>query len=271
MANARPRGVNPLLVHSLRQFMRARRKLGQRPLGQWIILLSAAAAYLVSLASWWHLVRPADKGAFSTVVICMMIGLGLMVPGLSAGVFAQERQNGTLDLLLTCPLTNRELVRGKLLGQFLGPLTIVGLALPFLILATPAADAAMLWGATLSTVPPLILALVCLGVYCSARVRSAAGARAVATGVALTFGLLLPMLDAAFCELSHHSEPTWSQIFCPCVSYLGLVGEITEPGLSALGPIFLLVGAVWCFARLELGFDRLVRNTEYSPRRSADA
>ena len=57
MADARPSGVNPLLVHSLRQFARARRKLGQRALGQWIILGAAAVAYGLSVWSWWQMER----------------------------------------------------------------------------------------------------------------------------------------------------------------------------------------------------------------------
>jgi len=186
-------------------------------------------------------------------------------------VFAQERQNGTLDLLLTCPLSNRELVRGKVLGQLMGPLAICALALPFLILATPAKDAYSLWGATLAVLPAEIAALVCLGVYCSARFRGAAGARGAATGIALLFGLLLPMLDMVLSELAHHNEPTWSQIVSPPIIYAGLVGSIKDATWAALGPVFLLGGAMLCFALLENRFDKLVRFAEHRTRRSADA
>ena len=36
-------------------------------------------------------------------------------------------------------------------------------------------------------------------------------------------------------------------------------------------PLFLLAGSLYCFLRLELGFDKLVRLAEHRPRRSADA
>ena len=97
------------------------------------------------------------------------------------------------------------------------------------------------------------------------------GARATATGIALFFGLLVPMLDAVYTELTHHSEPSWSQMFCPPISFLGLSGEIDKMAMSAVCPLFLLVGSLYCFLRLELGFDKLVRLAEHRPRRSADA
>lgn len=271
MANARSRGLNPLLVHSLRQFTRARRKLGQRPLGQAIVLGAAAVAYAVSVYAWWRMLDGGDQEAFIAVACFLMAGLGVMVPGLSAGVFAQERQNGSLDLLLTCPLTNRELVRGKVLGQFLGPLSICALALPFLILA-PAADKAVeLWGATLALVPAEVAALVCLGVYCSARCRTAAGARGMAIGIALGLGMLVPMLDAAYANLRHNYDLTIGLVVCPPASFLTMVERDTSSPsfLAYYCPVFLLACAFWFFALLENRFDKLVRFAEH--RRSANA
>src|SRR5437763_9849562 len=59
-------------------------------------------------------------GQFAAV--CALVQLGavvLLAPAATAGAVAEERQRGTLDLLLTSELSNTEIVLGKLAARTL--------------------------------------------------------------------------------------------------------------------------------------------------------
>lgn len=57
--------------------------------------------------------------------------LVLSAPALTMGLLADEKRMGTMELLLTAPLRNWELVVGKWLGSFLFMLTVIAITLVF--------------------------------------------------------------------------------------------------------------------------------------------
>lgn len=57
--------------------------------------------------------------------------LVLSIPALTMGLLADENRMGTMELLLTAPLRNWELVVGKWLGSFLFMLTVIAITLVF--------------------------------------------------------------------------------------------------------------------------------------------
>ncbi len=57
--------------------------------------------------------------------------LVLSLPALTMGLLADEKRTGTMELLMTAPLRERELVVGKWLGAFLFMLTVIALTLIF--------------------------------------------------------------------------------------------------------------------------------------------
>ena len=77
------------------------------------------AVPLILLLEWWWLERVLSHPSDAEVVT-VLIDLGafvaalLMVTGLTCKTFASEREHQTLDLLLTTPLNNRELLTQKL-------------------------------------------------------------------------------------------------------------------------------------------------------------
>ena len=112
----------------------------------------------------------------------------LLVPAATMGLWAEERRNGTIELLLTMPLTLTEALLGKFLAAwaFIG----VGLALTFPILVTTAYLGNPDWGAVIcGYVGSLLLAgaASAIGVFASSLSRSQVVGFVVA--LAILFGL----------------------------------------------------------------------------------
>ena len=57
--------------------------------------------------------------------------LVLSIPALTMGLLADEKRMGTMELLMTAPLRNWELIVGKWLGSFLFMLTVIAITLLF--------------------------------------------------------------------------------------------------------------------------------------------
>ncbi|GJQ51633.1 MAG: ABC transporter permease [Anaerolineaceae bacterium] len=95
----------------------------------------------------------------------------LSIPALTMRVIADETRSGAIELLLTAPIRDFELIAGKWLGSFLFVLTLISVTLFYLIIlssqVTPHPD----WKLAASSYIGLILlagALIALGVGISA-------------------------------------------------------------------------------------------------------
>ena len=114
----------------------------------------------------------------------------LLVPAATMGLWAEERRNGTIELLLTMPITLTEALVGKFLAAwaFIG----VGLVLTFPILITTAYLGNPDWGAvTCGYVGSILLAgaATAIGVFASSLSRSQVIGFVVA--LAILFTLLI--------------------------------------------------------------------------------
>ena len=82
--------------------------------------LHATMLGAVMLFEWGWLIADSGYGNYHAEEICVIIDIGLfilcllMVIGVTCRTFSSERERQTLDLLLTTPLTNRELLHQKL-------------------------------------------------------------------------------------------------------------------------------------------------------------
>jgi ABC-2 type transport system permease protein len=110
----------------------------------------------------------------------------LSIPALTTRTLAEERRTGTIELLLTAPVRDWELVVGKWLGVFLLLLTIIAITLVFPLvlnqLVSPGIDQGQLIGAYLGLIL-VAAALSAVGVFISSLFSNQIAAFATTLGV----------------------------------------------------------------------------------------
>ncbi len=121
---------NPMLIESRRLMRRFLRPSGNESLNMAVMIL-AGLALLILTGSIWN----AASSIPPISVIIAQTGLYvLVVPSISHGVFAGERERRSWDLLLVAPIRKSQIVIGKLLGCIAGVLaTTAFFFLPVLI------------------------------------------------------------------------------------------------------------------------------------------
>ncbi len=96
--------------------------------------------------------------------------LFLAVPAITMRTISEENRNGTIELLLTAPVTDWQLIIGKWLGSFLFFLTVSGITLIYPVilnrLISPGIDRGMLLSGYLGMIL-LISAMCAIGVFAS--------------------------------------------------------------------------------------------------------
>jgi len=131
----------------------------------------------------------------------------LLVPAATMGLWADERRNGTAELLLTLPVTLREVLVGKFLAawSFVG----IGLALTFPVALTAGYLGSPDWGAVFcGYLGSLLLAgaSVAIGVFASTLSRSSVVGFVVS--LALVFALLIIGFDPVIGAVAAWGVPT---------------------------------------------------------------
>ncbi len=131
----------------------------------------------------------------------------LLVPAATMGLWADERRNGTAELLLTLPVTLREVLVGKFLAawSFVG----IGLALTFPVALTAGYLGSPDWGAVFcGYLGSLLLAgaAVAIGVFASTLSRSSVVGFVVS--LALVFLLLIIGFDPVIGAVASWGVPT---------------------------------------------------------------
>ena len=132
----------------------------------------------------------------------------LLVPAATMGLWADERRNGTIELLLTLPVTLGEALVGKFLAawSFIG----IGLALTFPIVITTACLGSPDWGAVFCGYLGSFLlagAATAIGVFASSLSRSSVVGFVVA--LALMLVLLLIGFDPMLGAVASWGVPSW--------------------------------------------------------------
>lgn len=108
---------------------------------------------------------------FGTIAYWFSILLWILVPALTMHLLADETRSGTIELLLTAPVRDHELVIGKWLGSLLFMLTIIAITLvyPLILnnLVSPGIDQKLLMSSYLGLIL-ITAAFLALGVGISA-------------------------------------------------------------------------------------------------------
>ncbi|HEX7009608.1 MAG TPA: hypothetical protein VF184_06475, partial [Phycisphaeraceae bacterium] len=125
---------NPMVVRIVQGGSRRTRHLWVRSgyLGALIILVLVGLLSGGGLGEQVGLTELAKSGtwAFAVVAYGQVVLVCLLAPLFMAGVIAQEQAGKTLDILLTTPLTNLQIVLGSLTGRLFFVLTMLLSGLP---------------------------------------------------------------------------------------------------------------------------------------------
>lgn len=126
----------------------------------YIVYFSSSSGFMMDAPDAWQV----TGGLFSTLLV-------FSSPFLTMRLLADEARMGTMELLLTAPLRDYELVVGKWLGAFLFVLTLIAITLvfPFLLdqLVTPGIDQMLMLSGYLGLVL-MAAAFLAIGVGISA-------------------------------------------------------------------------------------------------------
>ena len=169
--------MSPMLIIAKREF----RSYFDSPLAYVVICLSYFGLGLMFFtdtvgASFWKI----DKASLTDLFVYVGPGLSaLVVPVVTMALVAEERRTGTLEMLITLPVKDSDVIIGKYLGAFGLVLTLL-LALliyPFMMFTWPWSLGNLDWGPVKSATLGLVLfsaASVAVGLLISSLVRSQA-------------------------------------------------------------------------------------------------
>jgi ABC-type transport system involved in multi-copper enzyme maturation permease subunit len=272
---------NPVLRHELRSLTRLPRQLsGSRRL-RWLAALLLAWSFGMLLFEFGYVMgdrRHPDDSFFQDLAFACLALTMLLAPVQAAGAIAGERQRNTWEMLLTTPLTPREILGGKYLGRLLNWACYLALSLPFLVEAAWHAEhPGLLWLIFWLVLPPTYLGLSALGLLCSARSRTAAQARVLAVSWALALVGGVPLAETLWNSLVGGSGDGYyaSFVTCPPMAAAAMFERCTfvpdggrlapESALAWLMPIFYLLLAAGCLLALTFWFNRWLRSETVRP------
>ena len=195
--------MSPLLIIAKREF----RSYFDSPLAYVVICLSYFGLGLMFFnvgASFWRV----DKASLTDLFVYVGPGLsGLVVPVVTMALLAEERRSGTLEMLITLPVKDSDVVLGKYFGA-LGLVLALVLALllyPFLMFSWPWHLGNLDWGPVYSAVLGLALfssASVAIGLLISSLMRSQAVAFFVTFFVLVLLWMMGEFTDYVGSEIS---------------------------------------------------------------------
>lgn len=151
-------------------------------------------------------------GIVSTIVL-------FMLPMLTMGIYSEERKRGTMELLMTSPLTEFQIVFGKFLAALTLFLVMLAPTLVYQIIMSIYAEPGMPWSVLWSGYLGLVLlgsVLVAIGGFISSLTES----QIIAAVATFAVFLLLWVLKS----LAGDSTSTWGDI----VQYLSILGHFED-------------------------------------------
>lgn len=155
--------------------------------------------------------RPDGRMVLQPLVIILM----LVTPAFTMRLLAEEQQEGTLELLLTAPVRDWEVVLGKWLGSFGFLLVILAGTWVFPIIinrfTVPGIDQGALLSAYIGLVA-LVAALLAIGIFASSLFSNQPAAYLTAVGITLSLWVVGGMRAG-------------SSAFSQAIAYLGILNH----------------------------------------------
>jgi ABC-type transport system involved in multi-copper enzyme maturation permease subunit len=192
--------ANPVMIRELRGRMRGRRAMIMMTVYLTITSLVTLLIYLAVISSQMGMRdietgRTIGKAIFLTVMTTTLVQVCLIIPTLTAGSIAGEKERQTYDLLLITTLSPLQIVLGKMMAQ-------LAFAMLMIIAVLPLAGLAFVFGGVSGI--ELLVALIGLsvtallysaeGLYWSTMMKTTQGATSMAIGTVIMMLLVIPFL-----------------------------------------------------------------------------
>ncbi len=167
------------------------------------IVLIAAGVWFWWFKLFFTIGRVSLRDLFSVFSIIFAVA----IPALTMGLIAEEKRSGTIELLLTMPVRDRDVVMGKFLGTMGLILVILGLTVTYPISLWMLARQHIDWGPIIGGYVGLTLeaaAYVGIGLLASAYTTDQIVAFFAATFVCVVFAILyvaLPLFPSGFASI----------------------------------------------------------------------
>ena len=177
-------------------------------------------------------------GVLSTVIL-------FMLPMITMATFADEKRRGTMELLLTSPITNLQVILGKFLASLSFFAVMLLPTLFYLIFVIIYSSPKMTWGPILSGYLGLLLlggSLISLGIFISTLTEN----QIVAASVTFGAFLILWVID-----LSARSGGTTLQ---EVLGYLSILNHFEDFSKGVIDTSSLIIYASFIFLGLFLTF-----------------
>jgi ABC-2 type transport system permease protein len=265
--------TNPVIRKELLQRLRERRAWLLPTLYLLVVAGAALFAYhgiLEGSEAAADQVQGADIGAavFFTVIFSQMLVLVVMAPVFSAGALTIEKEQRTLQGLLTSLLTTPQIWWGKFVAALLYLLLLLFSALPLLVLSFAFGGVEPLQLVKAMTATVLVLACIAtFGLWCSSLFRRSIHSTATAYGMVLVLSVVTVI---AYGILSSYAEPLYASgraaylqlplFLNPAYPLLGLL-EVNESVFSYPFSSCLLYIGLACLAAA-LAMRRIQRSGE---------
>jgi len=182
-----------------------------------------------------------------TIVLGPLVTIYLFaVPGITMRLLADEQRMGTIELLLTAPLKDWELVVGKWLGAFLFNLVIIAVTWIYPFILNSLTDPGIDQGVVLSNYMGLVMmlgAMLAIGVFFSALISNQFAAFFVTLGVLLVLWIISVPVQvaggpvAAVLQYLDMSEHFYTSL------YRGVLDTTDFLYFASLIAVFLFLGA----------------------------
>ncbi|MBI2864462.1 MAG: ABC transporter permease subunit [Chloroflexi bacterium] len=224
---------NPVLVRELRGRMRGRRAFAVLSafllfLGGFAVLIYGGASLSMSAGAGTSAIS-AGKIVFSGLFLFELALISFLTPAFTAGAFSGERERRTYDLLVSTPLSARQIVWGKLVSALAYMVALVVASVPILGMAfmmggvSPEEVAIGFWILLLTTVT-----FGSVGVFFSSFLKSTLVSTVLSYVTVLLLTVGLPIL------------------FLVTSPFLGVFGRSPLPGWISSSPVIYTVGIVLC-------------------------
>ncbi len=226
--------MGPLFYYEL--VRRTRR--GREPLIRCAYVLALLATLFILFRSYFpdatlwetgraptHTVSPLEMADLAqnlvlAVLIVQSLAVCVLAPACLAGAVRDDRERGTLELLLTTHLSDREIVLGKLAAGILRPLGVLVAGLPVIALA-------MLLGGIDPSALPAVLAASVLNALCVGSLCVLISALSGTSSEAMKWGYGYAPFFLAFA-------------FVPILGPVGMFQQLTDGSLNQMA--FMLMG-----------------------------